>query len=156
MLDILGRSTSRFCDGRSRRSFLKVGTLGLGTLGLPDLLRVRAAARDQGGEIKDTSVIWLWLGGGPPHIETFDPKMTAPVDRVSRQNRKWPSSRKTWSQTKSSAQALTALTTSTRAESVCAQNAAVVVETVPTSRAIIASLLAPEYLFDMRRAVPDD
>lgn len=26
----------------------------------------------------DTSVIWLWLQGGAPHIETFDPKMTAP------------------------------------------------------------------------------
>ena len=28
--------------------------------------------------MKDTSVVWLWLGGGPTHVETFDPKMTAP------------------------------------------------------------------------------
>jgi hypothetical protein len=25
-------------------------------------------------------VIWLWLGGGPTHVETFDPKMTAPSE----------------------------------------------------------------------------
>src|SRR5262249_40944133 len=24
--------------------------------------------------------IWLWLGGGPTHVETFDPKMSAPVE----------------------------------------------------------------------------
>src|SRR4029079_11368859 len=27
-----------------------------------------------------TSVVWLWLGGGPTHIETFDPKMSAPAE----------------------------------------------------------------------------
>ena len=30
--------------------------------------------------MKDTSVVWLWLGGGPTHVETFDPKLTAPVE----------------------------------------------------------------------------
>src|SRR5207253_6377565 len=30
--------------------------------------------------VKDTSVVWLWLGGGPTHVETFDPKMEAPVE----------------------------------------------------------------------------
>ncbi len=29
---------------------------------------------------KDTSVVWLWLGGGPTHVETFDPKMSAPAE----------------------------------------------------------------------------
>ena len=29
---------------------------------------------------RDTSVVWLWLNGGPTHIETFDPKMDAPVE----------------------------------------------------------------------------
>src|SRR5439155_10947260 len=44
------------------------------------LLRQRAAAAAAGQSVKDTSVVWLWLGGGPTHIETFDPKMTAPVE----------------------------------------------------------------------------
>ncbi|MSR59301.1 MAG: DUF1501 domain-containing protein [Planctomycetaceae bacterium] len=85
MLDLFGRKSSRTCDGASRRNFLKIGTLGLGAsglgaLGLPDLLRARAAANEQGQATKDTSVVWLWLGGGPTHVETFDPKMTAPAE----------------------------------------------------------------------------
>jgi uncharacterized protein (DUF1501 family) len=80
MLDIFGRSTTRNCEGTSRRDFLKVGSLGLGALALPELLRARAAAREEGRQVRDTSVVWLWLGGGPTQVETFDPKMTAPVE----------------------------------------------------------------------------
>jgi hypothetical protein len=36
--------------------------------------------RAAGKPTKNTSVVWLWLGGGPTHIETFDPKMTAPAE----------------------------------------------------------------------------
>jgi uncharacterized protein (DUF1501 family) len=54
--------------------------LGLGALTLPQLLQSRAAAAAQGRQVKDTSVIWLWLSGGPTHVETFDPKMTAPAE----------------------------------------------------------------------------
>lgn len=69
------------CEGTSRRDVLRVGTLGLGAgLGLGGLLRSRAAAAASGIATKDTSVIWLWLGGGPTHVETFDPKMTAPAE----------------------------------------------------------------------------
>ena len=68
------------CAGASRRDFLQVGALGLGGLALPDLLRSRARAELDGQPTKDTSVIWLWLGGGPTHVETFDPKMTAPSE----------------------------------------------------------------------------
>src|SRR4029077_13361535 len=70
----------RDCEGTSRRDFLKVGTLGLTGLTLPALLRARGAAAAAGKPVKDTSVIWLWLGGGPTHIETFDPKMDAPAE----------------------------------------------------------------------------
>lgn len=66
------------CDGRTRRDFLKVGALGATGLTLPDLLRARAAGTGQPS--KSTSVVWLWLGGGPTHVETFDPKMTAPAE----------------------------------------------------------------------------
>ena len=68
------------CDGGSRRDFLKAGVLGLGGLMLPDLLRLRAAEKAAGKATKNTSVVWLWLGGGPTHVETFDPKMSAPAE----------------------------------------------------------------------------
>lgn len=80
MLQFLGSRREKTCDGASRRDFLKVGALGMGGLMLPDLLRARAAARQTGTSTKNTSVVWLWLGGGPTHIETFDPKMTAPKE----------------------------------------------------------------------------
>jgi hypothetical protein len=57
-----------------------VGPLGLTGLTLSGLLRGRAAAAAAGASVKDTSVVWLWLGGGPTHIETFDPKMDAPAE----------------------------------------------------------------------------
>jgi hypothetical protein len=64
----------------SRRDFLKIGALGTTGLTLPGLLRARAQAASIGVPTKDTSVVWLYLGGGATHIETFDPKMTAPVE----------------------------------------------------------------------------
>lgn len=80
MFNFFGKLSGRNCDGTSRRNFLKVGTLGLGALTLPDLLRARAAANEAGKPGRNTSVVWLWLGGGPTQVETFDPKMTAPVE----------------------------------------------------------------------------
>src|SRR3954465_6010478 len=68
------------CNGTTRRDFLRVGALGMGGLMLPDLLRSRAHAAAQGQSTRNTSVVWLWLGGGPTHIETFDPKMSAPAE----------------------------------------------------------------------------
>ena len=64
----------------TRRDFIKVGALGMSGLLLPDLLRARAAASQAGHATRNTSVVWLWLGGGPTHVETFDPKMTAPAE----------------------------------------------------------------------------
>src|SRR5258708_14267905 len=52
----------------------------MGAFFLPDLLRARARAAAEGQATKNTSVIWLWLGGGPTQVETFDPKMSAPVE----------------------------------------------------------------------------
>jgi hypothetical protein len=69
----------RDCDGTTRRDFLRVG--GLGALGLGGLMQARSALEAATGKSsKHTSVVWLWLGGGPTHVETFDPKMTAPVE----------------------------------------------------------------------------
>lgn len=80
MLTFVSRDRSRNCEGSTRRDFLKVGALGAGALTLPHLLRARAEAAAAGQDVKDTSVIWLWLSGGPTHVETFDPKMTAPAE----------------------------------------------------------------------------
>ena len=80
MLNLKFSGRYRTCDGASRREFLKVGALGAGALALPQLLQARAEAAAAGKRSKDTSIIWLWLGGGPTHVETFDPKMTAPSE----------------------------------------------------------------------------
>src|SRR4051812_32839478 len=76
MLQVLGRRGPVQCDGASRRDFLKVGTLGASGLALADLLKARAGDTAAGRATKNTSVVWLWLGGGPTHVETFDPKMS--------------------------------------------------------------------------------
>jgi hypothetical protein len=80
MLTVWGSRRGINCDGTSRRDFLKVGALGMGSLLLPNLLRARAAAKAAGKPTKNSSVIWLWLGGGPTQVETFDPKMSAPAE----------------------------------------------------------------------------
>jgi uncharacterized protein (DUF1501 family) len=47
---------------------------------LAGLLRARAEAAGEGRSARDTSVVFLFLTGGASHIETFDPKMTAPAE----------------------------------------------------------------------------
>jgi hypothetical protein len=69
------------CPGPlSRREFLKLGSLALGGAGLSNMLGLRAAARDAGHSTPDTSVIFLWLPGGPPHMEMYDLKPDAPSE----------------------------------------------------------------------------
>jgi len=75
MFRINAGKTSEYCDGFSRRSFLQVGMAGAGTLGLPAILRARAASGQSG---LDTSVILIWLDGGPSQHDTYDPKPEAP------------------------------------------------------------------------------
>ena len=78
MLKVEFGRKERNCAGLTRRHVLQVGSLGVGGLALPDLLAARASEKSPAR--KDTSVVWLWLNGGPTHIETFDPKMTAPSE----------------------------------------------------------------------------
>jgi hypothetical protein len=61
-----------------RREFLRVGGLALGGLTLGDLFAVRARAAAKKLPLKDRSVIFLFMHGGPSQYETFDPKMDAP------------------------------------------------------------------------------
>lgn len=62
---------------RPRREFLQAGALALGGLALPDILRARDAA---GNANRDTSVILLYLHGGPSQLETYDLKPEAPIE----------------------------------------------------------------------------
>jgi hypothetical protein len=75
MLNIPGPS-SRYCDGVTRRSFLKVGTLSLGatTLTLADVYRAEAAQ----GRSSNKSIINIYLGGGPAHQDMWEIKTEAP------------------------------------------------------------------------------
>ncbi|MCE9532671.1 MAG: DUF1501 domain-containing protein [Planctomycetes bacterium] len=79
MFTISDTTDQRVCQGRTRRDFLRVGSLGLlGGLGLSDLFALRAES--ESAVKKERSVVLLFLQGGPSHIEFFDPKMTAPED----------------------------------------------------------------------------
>ena len=62
-----------------RRTFLELGGSSLLGIGVADLLRSQAFAK-AGGISDDTSVIFVWLPGGPPHMETYDMKPDAPSD----------------------------------------------------------------------------
>lgn len=73
--------TSEHCPGPiSRRSFLTMGTLGVSGLGLADVMRLRAQAASKLTPPPDTSLLFVWLPGGPPHMEMYDMKPGAPSD----------------------------------------------------------------------------
>lgn len=63
----------------SRRDFLRVGALGVGGLTLPDILRLQAAT-PPAGRSREKAVIFVYLFGGPSHIDTYDMKPDAPVE----------------------------------------------------------------------------
>jgi len=74
MFDVLGSTGRTHCDSRSRRSFLRVGALGVGGLTLANLLRAESAGKVRSHK----SVIMVYLSGGMAHQDTFDPKPNAP------------------------------------------------------------------------------
>lgn len=74
----MNQSEKPSCPGPvSRRTFLRVGALGLGGLTLSELLAARARASS---ESPDTSIILFWMWGGPSQFETWDPKPSAPSE----------------------------------------------------------------------------
>ena len=79
MLTVLGRTRSAYCDGINRRSFLRIGALGLGasSLSLADLLR---AETQNGVGSSHKAVINIFLGGGPPHQDMWEIKSEAPSE----------------------------------------------------------------------------
>jgi hypothetical protein len=77
MLTIWGTGR-RFCDGVSRREFLRAGAIS-GLLSLADVFRLKAQA-GQPASRPPKSVIMIYLLGGPSHLDTFDPKPNAPAE----------------------------------------------------------------------------
>ncbi len=67
----------RFCDGQTRRDFLKIGAFGAG-LSLAEILRLRAFGQESGTSQK--SAIMIYLPGGPSHLDMYDLKPDAPVE----------------------------------------------------------------------------
>jgi hypothetical protein len=78
MLNV-GQFLSRNCQRISRRELLQVGSVGALGLTLADQLAVRAGAPVKVRD-KETSCIFIFLEGGPSHLEMFDPKPNAPID----------------------------------------------------------------------------
>jgi hypothetical protein len=80
MLRIEAGDTNKYCDGISRRSFVQAGVAGMAAVGLPQILRAKAASAEMGHARKDTAVILLWLDGGPGHMDMYDMKPEAPAE----------------------------------------------------------------------------
>ena len=76
MLKVIG-SAHKLCDGVTRRNFLRIGSLGLGGMALPQLLRAEAKA---GTRLGHKAVIMIFLPGGPSHQDMFDLKPDAPSE----------------------------------------------------------------------------
>lgn len=72
MLIIRG-TRQRYCDGLSRRSFLRIGGLAMGGMALPQILRAEART----GRAAHKAIIMIYLGGGPSHQDMVDLKMEA-------------------------------------------------------------------------------
>src|SRR5262245_7785744 len=81
MFVINGRS-GKTCDGLTRRDMLRVGGSSVLGLSLGGLFKLQAAAtkKDAGGPGfgKAKSVIFVYLQGGPSHLDLWDPKDNVP------------------------------------------------------------------------------
>jgi Protein of unknown function (DUF1501) len=82
----LHASGIRLCDGVTRREMLRVGSLGLCGLSLPQLLQARQQSPASAPNVLTTgfgnakSCIILFLMGGPPQHSTWDPKPDCPPE----------------------------------------------------------------------------
>ncbi len=77
MLTVFQRNAKKYCDGVSRRSFLRIGAMGVAGLTLADLLRLEAEA---GVVSSGKALINIFLAGGPSHTDLFDLKPDAPSE----------------------------------------------------------------------------
>lgn len=80
MLRVKLGESGQYCDGYSRRSFLQLGMAGMGALTLPQILQAKEASSPKGSSSKNTSIILVWLDGGPGHMDMYDMKPEAPAE----------------------------------------------------------------------------
>src|SRR6476620_6332657 len=76
MLQVNSARGATFCDGLTRRDFLRAGVLSAGAVGLS----LAELARAETGGRRDVNCIVLFLVGGPSHLDTWDLKPAAPSD----------------------------------------------------------------------------
>ncbi|MEM7477492.1 MAG: DUF1501 domain-containing protein [Planctomycetota bacterium] len=75
MLSFVNPDRSAVCG--PRRDFLRIGGCGLGSLAFANMLPANVQATMEHSPLRDKSVIFLFMHGGPSQFETFDPKMNA-------------------------------------------------------------------------------
>ncbi|MEC7357494.1 MAG: DUF1501 domain-containing protein [Verrucomicrobiota bacterium] len=80
MLSIYSRNKGKFCDGMSRRGFLRVGGLSLGGATLPQILSAENSLDPSKSRLGHKAVIMIFLAGGPPHQDMWDIKRDAPTN----------------------------------------------------------------------------
>ncbi len=79
MLNLTSQAKTHTCNGKTRRDFLQIGTLGAVGLGLPQWL----AAQQAGHLTPDAdrkSCIMIFNLGAPSQLDTFDMKPNAPLE----------------------------------------------------------------------------
>src|ERR1700687_2613671 len=75
----VGRQRERTCQTLTRRAFLQAGASTVLGLSLADLLRLKAmGVAPIAGSARSVLLLGLW--GGPPHLDTWDPKPEAPLE----------------------------------------------------------------------------
>jgi hypothetical protein len=80
MLTIPSSNSGLFCDGVTRRDFLRIGGLALGGASLPQVVRAQTASGTASPSSAHKAVIMIFLPGGPSHQDMFDLKMDAPSE----------------------------------------------------------------------------
>ncbi len=82
MFRISAGSPGNYGDAVTRRTFVQIGVAGMASVGLSSVLKARAENETATAvqSKKDTSVILLWLDGGPSHLDLYDMKPEAPAE----------------------------------------------------------------------------
>src|SRR5438105_3799403 len=75
----LGTASNRHGEIQ-RRDFLRLGTCGFAGLTLAGALRAAHAGGKRNSAGTTRSCIFIYMAGGPSHLETFDPKPAAPLN----------------------------------------------------------------------------
>ena len=79
MLNFVGRGSAHTCDGKTRRDFLQVGSLGVAGLSLAEYIEAKELGQVADGH-DERSCIMIFNLGAPSQLDTFDMKPDAPLE----------------------------------------------------------------------------